>query len=208
MMRWRLKLEEYDFEIIHKKGKLNANADALSRVILEQLNALEDDTSSVHPTVGEDLNKLIEDLLRDEVDISPDNLPNTSFANSVPKKTSKGKDMEILKQFLRPEDENSNTVHSNQEDEPRKSIEISETPIDNKKNQYFIQKNNLGCRVTQDTKEDRKITTVKMQLENNEELILNFMKEYLANTKIKHYLHFDNDKLYSDFCRVYRTSQR
>ncbi|KAL6268256.1 hypothetical protein P5V15_001371 [Pogonomyrmex californicus] len=28
---WRLKLEEYDYEIIHKAGKRNTNADTLSR---------------------------------------------------------------------------------------------------------------------------------------------------------------------------------
>jgi len=31
LIRWRLKLEEYDYEIIHKAGRANANADALSR---------------------------------------------------------------------------------------------------------------------------------------------------------------------------------
>jgi len=31
LIRWRLKLEEYDYEIIHKAGKDNTNADALSR---------------------------------------------------------------------------------------------------------------------------------------------------------------------------------
>ena len=31
LMRWRLKLEEYDYEIQYKKGSLNSNADALSR---------------------------------------------------------------------------------------------------------------------------------------------------------------------------------
>jgi len=31
LIRWRLKLEEYDYEIVHKRGKANANADALSR---------------------------------------------------------------------------------------------------------------------------------------------------------------------------------
>lgn len=29
--RWRLKLQEYDYEIVHKAGKRNTNADALSR---------------------------------------------------------------------------------------------------------------------------------------------------------------------------------
>ena len=31
LMRWRLKLEEYDYNIVYKKGSLNRNADALSR---------------------------------------------------------------------------------------------------------------------------------------------------------------------------------
>ena len=32
LMRWRLKLEEYEYKVVYKKGKLNSNADALSRV--------------------------------------------------------------------------------------------------------------------------------------------------------------------------------
>lgn len=32
LVRWRLKLEEYDYEIIFKPGKLNSNADSLSRI--------------------------------------------------------------------------------------------------------------------------------------------------------------------------------
>src|SRR5215470_14292500 len=32
LLRWRIKLEEYDYEIVCKRGALNTNADALSRV--------------------------------------------------------------------------------------------------------------------------------------------------------------------------------
>lgn len=32
LLKWRLKLEEYDYEVIYKQGKLNSNADALSRI--------------------------------------------------------------------------------------------------------------------------------------------------------------------------------
>lgn len=31
LVRWRLKLEEYDYEIMYKAGKMNSNADALFR---------------------------------------------------------------------------------------------------------------------------------------------------------------------------------
>src|SRR5699024_8084703 len=46
LVRWRLKLEEYDYEIIYKKGKQNSNADSLSRV---QLNMLENESVVNHP---------------------------------------------------------------------------------------------------------------------------------------------------------------
>ena len=36
LTRWRLKLAEYDFKIKYKKGQLNNNADALSRIELEE----------------------------------------------------------------------------------------------------------------------------------------------------------------------------
>lgn len=32
LIRWRLKLEEFNYEIVYKKGKVNTNADALSRI--------------------------------------------------------------------------------------------------------------------------------------------------------------------------------
>lgn len=42
LIRWRLKLEEYDYEIICKKGKVNANVDALSKYPVEQALFIED----------------------------------------------------------------------------------------------------------------------------------------------------------------------
>jgi hypothetical protein len=32
LLRWRLRLEEFDYEVIYKKGSENRNADALSRI--------------------------------------------------------------------------------------------------------------------------------------------------------------------------------
>lgn len=46
LQRWRLKLEEYEYEIVYRKGKLNSAADALSRYPV----------NPVYPTNKDDLN--------------------------------------------------------------------------------------------------------------------------------------------------------
>lgn len=38
LIRWRLKLEEYNYEIEHKKGKSNTNADELRKVEIDEGN--------------------------------------------------------------------------------------------------------------------------------------------------------------------------
>lgn len=50
LVRWRLRLEEFDYEIVYKKGKQNTNADALSRIeinINESSQAHSDEESSI-----------------------------------------------------------------------------------------------------------------------------------------------------------------
>lgn len=40
LTRWRLRLSEYDFSVIYKKGKFNTNADALSRIEIHTKEAM------------------------------------------------------------------------------------------------------------------------------------------------------------------------
>jgi transposase InsO family protein len=71
LVRWRLRLEEFDYDIIYKNGKLNTNADALSRVEIhakeesknifdymenfnQQFQSRPDETESLQVQVDED----------------------------------------------------------------------------------------------------------------------------------------------------------
>lgn len=76
LIRWRLKLEEYNYEIIYKKGKQNINADALSRI---KLNALETESTINQPG---DINKDITHYLR-ELAEDPITHPDLTNQNAV-----------------------------------------------------------------------------------------------------------------------------
>jgi len=56
LIRWKLKLEEYDYEIIHKAGWANANADALSRNVKRDTGEREEERN-IH-TIKEDTDDL------------------------------------------------------------------------------------------------------------------------------------------------------
>lgn len=47
LVRWRLKLSEFDYTITYKKGTLNNNADALSRIKVEEINTLEEEPHEI-----------------------------------------------------------------------------------------------------------------------------------------------------------------
>jgi len=52
LLRWRLKLEEYEYEVVYKKGSSNTNADALSRIHVAE-NCPYDQEIKLEPTTKE-----------------------------------------------------------------------------------------------------------------------------------------------------------
>lgn len=47
LVRWRIKLEEYDYTVVYKSGKSNTNADALSRIPFSTINIVQTRSKTV-----------------------------------------------------------------------------------------------------------------------------------------------------------------
>lgn len=62
LVRWRLKLEEYDYTIKFKPGKHNTNADALSRAILETTDDIPKQCFTIQTQKDESYDKFLKDV--------------------------------------------------------------------------------------------------------------------------------------------------
>jgi len=47
LLRWRLKLKEFDYQVIYKPGVGNTNADALSRITMTRISQVAEDNSEI-----------------------------------------------------------------------------------------------------------------------------------------------------------------
>ena len=66
-MRWRLRLAEYDFEVLYKKGKSNTQADALSR-LKTLVETIIDDADEIPTFITEEESFTISDLTQEDIE--------------------------------------------------------------------------------------------------------------------------------------------
>ncbi|CAH4030463.1 unnamed protein product [Pieris brassicae] len=90
LQRWRLKLEEYDYEIIYKKGKLNSAADALSRYPVNPILPIEHPSNIPNPQDAT-LDSGLMDLLVTPPSFNPDD----AFMSPIPMETMSHPDIQI-----------------------------------------------------------------------------------------------------------------
>lgn len=157
LTRWRLRLSEYDFNVIYKKGKFNTNADALSRI-------------EIH--TGE-VKSLIEEI--DELNSLMGNPSDTILALDNPTSDT----------LTAPPNSSTETIHTSNEN-PILEIPLTDEPLNKFNRQIvFTIVNDVKKRPTV-TKpfETHTRTNIQLSESNLEEDVINAVKEYV-NPKVK-----------------------
>lgn len=179
LIRWRLKLEEYDYVIHYKKGKLNSNADALSRV---EINVNETNT------IFEYIQKFNEELMNNPGTSKSTlsliaNVDESDLANDLP----------------------SVTQHSNDNEEPIVQIPITDSPLNVAKNQIVMQfvAHSPAKPKIEKFHDQRQRITVQLSTQNLERDLVTFIKEYMV-PKPAYYIYLEKQNYYEKICEIIR----
>lgn len=207
LTRWKLRLEEFDYDIVYKNGKQNTNADALSRIKLNVLG--QDDNISMQVNVDKNEQSL-QDYIRkitDEIDrlaadqpvfpnradtpilISDDShsVHSGMYVDSYPVRSPS---TSTLTASEKRSNSSTETAHS-AEDVDVEGIPILREAIDTKPNQILVFDWNRSELSVKDLSRDKqRILEVHLPF-NRPDLVKQFLKEYIR-PKIKHFIYFEH----------------
>ncbi|KAI5735703.1 hypothetical protein M8J77_021620 [Diaphorina citri] len=187
LVRWRLKLEEFDYEVLYKKGSLNKNADALSRIELNINEGEPQPSTSGTQAYNDDLQSIIPEVDISDLSIDFDALIGNMAFNDLITEDGGGEDTNA-------------TVHSSEQN-PTVGIPISETPVNQAANQIIIStvphsKANVTFRNNIHGNKMRYL--VQLDSHKSGLDIQEFINEYIA-PNVPYHLYFEDDpqgKLY------------
>lgn len=200
LTRWRLKLEEYDYEIIHKKGKYNTNADALSRI---KINALDIPTETNN---SQSLIELINEVQpSSESPINPTNINNPTTTSNTENDLSTIDMRTLLDMPTTPMQNNEQSDINNQA--PLSNSDIINCPdaIDKQLKQFHIRSSpGSEYRIEDKSKSNFTIKHVFIPINNTKTEIVKFLKENTIADR-KFHCYFYDEELYPLFCEVYKS---
>ena len=182
LTRWRLKLSEYSYTVVYKKGKNNTNADALSRIEIHNETTRTNATKPDNLFTNEEIDKIVTDKKYSDKEI--DTIV-TNLLTEEPVNDNDSTDPIPTETPYENNDSSTETIHTSQED-PILEIPITDEPLNKFHHQLRLTVvGDLKMR-TVTTKPFDTHTRISIQLsENNlEEDLINAIKEYV-NPKIK-----------------------
>ena len=178
LMRWRLKLSEYDYDIVYKKGKLNANADALSRVEIH--------TKETATNLFDYVNEFNKELA---------NEPSTSGTLDNQSLIVNTDESEVV--------ENA-TQHSNADEHPIIEIPICEKPVNYGSNQIIITRvKHSPAKPKIKNIYDKQRFLVQLSENKFKQDTISFIKQFIV-PKVQYYIYFEQPHSYEKFCEVLR----
>lgn len=189
LTRWRLRLEEYDFEIRYKKGPQNTNADALSRI---KINAIDDDIDSILVNVDDQSVQEIVNELRNCVAQNKPEIETIELSDS---------DDDYKPENYQKSDSEDGVTANSVSNREHEGIPILNEAIDTKPKQILVYnwfKNKLSVKDLSNNKQ--RILEVHLP-NNNEKLVKDFLKEYI-NPKNKYYIYFEHPDFRKTFSNV------
>lgn len=220
LTRWRLKLLDFNYKIIHKSGRQNTNADALSRVKINAIDSLsdfdslkvnidkkekrlqdqmEEVTQKILTLCKNQQDKILANKNKNEEDkmsvISLSDTESTAKASSIGSETitvsSPPRNKEPIQMIPSISDSSTETIHSCR-DLDTSDIPILHEAIDTKPNQIlvFIWFRN-EIQVKDISRDKQKIKEVFLPVDN-EELIKQFLKEYIK-PNVKYFIYFEHE---------------